>query len=138
MSHVEHEVPYHGTFKGYATGFVLSILLTAAPFALAMNGSLPRSMVMVGIFLAAAVQVVVHLHYFLHLDMSPRERDNVWSLAFTGLIMLIFIAGTVWIMINLRERMMVDSPAMSMPGMSMSAPSPMHGMAPPEPAMRKG
>lgn len=125
MSHAaEHEVPYHGTFKGYAIGFVLSIVLTAVPFALVMNGSLPRSTIMVGIFLAALVQVFVHLHYFLHLDTSAKERDNVLSLAFTGLIMLIFVAGTVWIMVNLRERMVDDSPTMAMPGMSMSAPLP--------------
>lgn len=125
MSHAELDVPYHGTLKGYATGFILSVVLTAVPFALVMNGSLPRSTIMVGIFLAALVQVVVHLHYFLHLDTSARERDNVLSLLFTGLIMVIFIAGTIWIMVNLRERMADDSMTMpSMPGMSMSAPAP--------------
>ncbi len=123
MSHAAQEVPYHGTFKGYATGFVLSIILTAVPFGLVMNGSLPRTAIMVGIFLAALVQVGVHLHYFLHLDTSRGERGNVLSLLFTGLIMLIFIVGTVWIMYNLRVRMMDHGPAMSMPGMTMSAPA---------------
>jgi cytochrome o ubiquinol oxidase operon protein cyoD len=126
MSHAEYEVPYHGTFKGYAIGFLLSIILTAIPFALVMNGSLPTSTLMVGIFLAALVQVVVHLHYFLHLDTSVKERENVLSLLFTGFVMAIFIAGTVWIMYNLRIRMMDDSmgSTLSGPGMTMSTPAP--------------
>jgi len=126
MSHAEYEVPYHGTFKGYAIGFVLSVILTVIPFAMVMKGGMPSSTIMVGIFLAALVQVVVHLHYFLHLDASAKEREHVLSLLFTGFVMVIFIAGTIWIMYNLRIRMMDDSvgSTMSMPGMSMSAPVP--------------
>ena len=125
MDHAQHEVPYHGTFKGYMTGFVLSILLTALPFGLVMYGSLPQTAIIVGIFLAALVQVGVHLHYFLHLDGSGEERQKVSSLLFTGLVMAIFVFGSVWIMYNLRIRMMdhmVSPTGMSSPGMTMPMP----------------
>jgi len=109
MSHAHHEeVPYHGTFKGYVTGFVLAIILTVIPFAMVMKGGMPTSTILVGISLAAFVQVLVHLYYFLHLDASPEQRDNVQSFMFTGFVMVIFIVGTVWIMYNLRIRMMDD------------------------------
>lgn len=98
-------VPYHGTLKGYLTGFVLALILTAIPFGLVMAGTLPKSAVLLGIFIAAGVQILVHLHYFLHLDASSSERWNVMALLFTTLIMAIFVAGSIWIMYNLRIRM---------------------------------
>ncbi|MGA8181320.1 MAG: cytochrome o ubiquinol oxidase subunit IV [Desulfobacterales bacterium] len=96
-----------GTFKSYATGFILSILLTAIAFALAIQaGGLPRWTVLTGIFGAAILQMLVHLHYFLHLDTSSAARWNVLALVITLFIMILFIALTLWIMANLDYRMM--------------------------------
>lgn len=131
MSHAaEHAVPYHGTFKGYMTGFVLALILTVIPFGLVMAGKMSTTAIMVGIFLAAVVQVVVHLHYFLHLDTSVGERWNVMALLFTVLTVVILVGGSVWIMYNLRVRMMDTTPpaAMSTSGaMSMPMPAPEKG-----------
>jgi cytochrome o ubiquinol oxidase operon protein cyoD len=115
-------VPYHGTLKGYMTGFTMSLLLTAIPFGLVMAGTLPRSAILFGILLAAVVQIVVHLHYFLHLDTSSSERWNVMALLFTVLIMVILLAGSIWIMYNLRVRMMDTSPPAAMATSSMAMP----------------
>ena len=71
-----------------------------------MSGALSRSAVLVGIFGAAIVQILVHLHYFLHLDTSSAARWNVLALMFTVLIMILFVGGTLWIMYNLNYRMM--------------------------------
>jgi cytochrome o ubiquinol oxidase operon protein cyoD len=49
----------------------------------------------------------VHLHYFLHLDASRRERWNVLALIFTVLIAIIFVAGSLWVMSDLDYRMMM-------------------------------
>ena len=96
-----------GSFKSYTTGFTLSIALTAMAFALVMQGGgLPRWIVSLGIFGAAIVQILVHLHYFLHLDTSSSARWNVLALLFTLLIMIIFVGGTLWVMSNLDYRMM--------------------------------
>ena len=95
-----------GSFKSYATGFVLAIVLTVIPFALVMHGAMPRSVALFGIFGAAIVQILVHLHYFLHMDTSSTARWNVLALIFTLLIMTLFVGGTIWIMYNLYYRMM--------------------------------
>lgn len=95
-----------GSLRSYAAGFVLSVVLTAVAFALVMSGALPRSAILFGIFAAAIVQILVHLHYFLHLDSSSAARWNVLALLFAVLIMAIFVAGTIWIMFNLHSRMM--------------------------------
>ena len=66
-----------GSLKSYLTGFVLSLILTAIPFALVMSGTLSSSATLAGIFSAGLVQILVHLHYFLHLDTSSAARWNV-------------------------------------------------------------
>ena len=95
-----------GSLKSYLTGFVLSLILTAIPFALVMSGTLSSSAILAGIFSAGIVQILVHLHYFLHLDTSSEERWNVLAMIFTLLIMVLFVGGTLWIMFNLNYRMM--------------------------------
>ncbi len=95
-----------GSLKSYLTGFVLSLILTAIPFALVMSGTWSASAILAGIFSAGIVQILVHLHYFLHLDTSSAARWNVLAMMFTLLIMVLFVGGTLWIMFNLNYRMM--------------------------------
>ena len=95
-----------GSLKSYLTGFVLSLILTAMPFALVMRGTWSSAATLAGIFSAGMVQILVHLHYFLHLDTSSAARWNVLAIMFTLLIMALFVGGTLWIMSNLNYRMM--------------------------------
>jgi cytochrome o ubiquinol oxidase operon protein cyoD len=108
MGHAEIESTgaNKGSFRSYTTGFILAIVLTILAFALVMSGALPRSATLFGIFGAAIVQMLVHLHYFLHLDSSSAARWNVLAMLFTLLILIIFVGGTIWIMYNLNYRMM--------------------------------
>jgi len=95
-----------GSFASYASGFMLSVLLTAIPFALVMHSEMSRSVTLFVIFSAAILQILVHLHYFLHLDTSSSMHWNVLALLLTFLIMVLFVGGTIWIMYNLHYRMM--------------------------------
>ncbi len=97
-----------GSLGSYAAGFILSVVLTAAAFGLVMagRGVLPRWAIFSGIFAAAVVQMLAHLHYFLHLDTSSSSRWNLLALVLTVLIMFLFVGGTLWIMSNLNYRMM--------------------------------
>ncbi len=96
-----------GTLKSYATGFIFSLALTALAFGLVMTDALPRSEILFGIIGAAVVQIVVQMHYFLHLDASSSQRWNVMVLAYTVLIISVLVGGTLWIMYNMRDHMMV-------------------------------
>lgn len=95
-----------GSLKSYLTGFALSLILTAIPFAMVMSGTWSSPATLAGIFSAGIVQILVHLHYFLHLDTSSAARWNVLAMMFTLAIMVLFIGGTIWIMYNLYHRMM--------------------------------
>ena len=95
-----------GSLKSYLTGFILSLILTAIPFALVMKGAWSVSATLAVILIAGVAQILAHLHYFLHLDTSSAERWNVLALIFTILIMILFVGGSLWIMYDLNYRMM--------------------------------
>ncbi|HUX39038.1 MAG TPA: cytochrome o ubiquinol oxidase subunit IV [Rectinemataceae bacterium] len=90
----------------YMVGFGLAVLLTLLSFGLVVTGVLPKPWVIPVLSVAAFAQMLVHLHYFLHLDRSAGMRWNLVALAFTALLLFIFIMGTVWIMTTLNSRMM--------------------------------
>lgn len=95
-----------GTLKAYIIGLVLALILTAIPFVLVMARALSTLAAIVVICGAGVVQILVHLHYFLHLDTSSAARWNVLALIFTLMIMVLFVGGSLWIMQNLNYRMM--------------------------------
>ena len=106
QTHIDSTGAYRGSFKSYATGFIFSIVLTAIAFGLVMSGEASRKVMLWGICSAGIVQILVHLHYFLHLDVSSEKRWNSLALLFTFLIMTIFVGGTLWVMYTLNYRMM--------------------------------
>ena len=100
----------HGTFRSYMTGFVLSVILTAIPFWLVM-GDVLNDTLKTGIIIMAlaAVQIVVHMIYFLH--MSPKSEGgwNLLALLFTVMLVVIALSGSLWVMYHLNHNMMPDS-----------------------------
>jgi cytochrome o ubiquinol oxidase operon protein cyoD len=110
MSQAPTEAPNEtrGSLASYLTGFILAGLFTAGAFLLVIKGgALPKWAILAAIYCAAVAQILVHLHYFLHLDASRRERWNVLALIFTVLIAIIFVAGSLWVMSDLDYRMMM-------------------------------
>lgn len=107
--HDDHheDVGYHATVGGYAIGFVLSVILTAIPFWLVMNKVIASPAVTAAVILGfAAVQVVVHVVYFLHLDAKSEQGWNMLATIFTVVLLVILIAGSIWVMHNMNAHMM--------------------------------
>ncbi|MFC0877395.1 cytochrome o ubiquinol oxidase subunit IV [Saccharicrinis sp. FJH2] len=92
--------------KKYILGFILAFLLTGTSFLLAATGMVSKQIIIAGILIAAVAQMLVHLHFFLHLDTSSGARWNVYSLLFAFLLIAFFIGGTIWVMFTLNQRMM--------------------------------
>jgi len=114
----------HGSLKGYVTGFVLSVVLTAIPFWLVMGKVFDRPGATATVLLGfAAVQIVVHMVYFLHMNAKSEGGWTLLALIFTLVLVVIALSGSLWVMYHLNENMM---PA-SMPGGPMGQPD-MHHM----------
>jgi len=106
-----HSHSSHGTMGKLMTGFGLSALLTIVPFAIVMGEfDLSREWAIGLIMGLGAVQIIVHLVYFLHLNSS---NEGGWTLAATilaAVILLIVLAGSLWVMHNMNANMMPMSP----------------------------
>ena len=103
----------HGTFKSYMTGFVLSVILTAIPFWLVMGDVLQDTLWTSIIIMAfAAVQIVVHMIYFLHMNTKSEGGWTIMALIFTIIIVAIALSGSLWVMYHLNTNMMPMSPEM--------------------------
>ena len=101
----------HATLKGYLTGFGLSVVLTAIPFWIVMTHAIegPGTTAIV-VLLFAAVQIVVHMVYFLHMDARSQGGWNLLALIFTLVLVVITLSGSLWVMYHLNENMMPVSP----------------------------
>ena len=97
----------HGSFKGYMTGFVLSAILTAIPFWLVMGDVLPSHLATALIIMAfAMVQMVVHMVFFLHMHPKSEGGWTMMALAFTLILVVITMTGSMWVMYHLNSNMM--------------------------------
>jgi cytochrome o ubiquinol oxidase operon protein cyoD len=116
--HAHDDIGYHATVKGYVVGFVLSVILTAIPFWLVMGKVLPSSNVTAYVVLGfAAVQMVVHMVYFLHMNAKVEGGWSLLALIFTGALVLILLSGSVWVMYHLNDNMMPKAGAHTMADM---------------------
>ena len=97
----------HGTFKSYMTGFVLAVILTAIPFWLVMGKVFDKSSVTAMVILGfAAVQIVVHMVYFLHMNAKSEGGWTMLALIFTLVLVVITLSGSMWVMYHLNTNMM--------------------------------
>jgi cytochrome o ubiquinol oxidase subunit IV len=103
MQTTDRPDPLH---QPYVTGFVFALVLTGIPFGLVVADLLPRFTTLVVIAILAVVQVVVHLRYFLHIDLKSTPRENLLALAFAAVLIFLMVGGTLWIMLDLDARMM--------------------------------
>ena len=111
----------HGSLKTYTIGFVLSVILTAIPFWLVMGNVFEKSSVTALVILGfAAVQIVVHMVYFLHMNTRAEGGWSLLALVFTLVLVVITLSGSIWVLYHLNSNMM--------PGMAPGGAHQMHQM----------
>ncbi|QJD82087.1 cytochrome o ubiquinol oxidase subunit IV [Cohnella herbarum] len=96
MTHSPEET--HGSFKAYTLGFVFSIVLTVIPIAIVMNGWLEGRANAIMLMVFAVLQLAIQLLFFMHLREEKKPRYNLISLVFGLVILLVIVAGSMWIM----------------------------------------
>jgi cytochrome o ubiquinol oxidase operon protein cyoD len=105
--HGHGEEAGHGSLKGYVTGFLLSVILTAIPFWLVIGDVIADSRVTAFVIMGfAMVQIVVHMVYFLHMNSRSEGGWTMLALIFTLVIVVITLAGSLWVMYHMNTNMM--------------------------------
>lgn len=108
MSEQHSTPPAHNrkTLGFYVTGFVLSLLFTIIAFALVGRDSLPAAYLYVIITVLAIAQLFAQSICFLRLNRSKEGMQDLMPFIFALLVVLVIVAGSVWIMWNLNYNMM--------------------------------
>lgn len=110
----------HYSLKDYTIGFVLAVILTVIPFWLVMGNVLEPGTTKFVILGFAAVQLIVHMVYFLHLNAKSEGGWNMMALLLTAILLVIVLSGSIWVMYHMNANMM--------PGMGDAAGMTGHGM----------
>ena len=97
----------HGSYASYIKGFVLSVILTAIPFGIVMSGGFEsRTLTAIVVVGFAAVQMIVHMVYFLHMNSQSEEGWIMLATIFTIIVVVIMLAGSLWVMFHMNTNMM--------------------------------
>lgn len=107
-SHDDHAAHAdHGSFGSYMKGFVLSVILTAIPFGIVMSGGFEsRTITALVVMAFAVIQILVHMVYFLHMTGKSEEGWTLLTTIFTIIVVVIMLAGSLWVMYHLNVNMM--------------------------------
>ena len=95
-------------FRSYIWGIALALVLTLVPFALVHWATMPGLSLLSVIGAFALLQMVVHFRFFLHLGFR-QKREDLQLLLFSTLLLVIMVAGTIWIMASLAMRMVLPA-----------------------------
>ena len=101
-------------FLVYTIGLLLAVALTATSFWVANTSLIWAPGVTAGLSVLAIAQMGVHLVFFLHITTGPDSTNNILALAFGVLIVLLIVAGSIVIMANLNENMLVPTDLMNL------------------------
>jgi len=104
-SHVDQSQG-HGSMRDYVIGFVASVVLTAIPFWLVMTDTFSTGITAAIIVGFAAVQMIVHMIYFLHMNGKVEGGWTMMALLFTLILVAIMLTGSLWVMYHLNANMM--------------------------------
>lgn len=94
------------SIHSYATGFLLSIILTLVPFYIVINHVASGWTLVITLLICAIAQLLVQLQFFIHLGHESGPRWNVLIFLFMALVLLIVVIGSLWIMKNLNYHTM--------------------------------
>ena len=98
----------------YTIGLALAVVLTGTSFWVANTSLLWAPGIPLGLAVLAIAQMGVHLVFFLHITTGPDNTNNVLALAFGVLIVIVVVAGSIWIMTNLNDNMMPSAEIMNL------------------------
>jgi cytochrome o ubiquinol oxidase subunit IV len=93
----------------YTIGLLVALILTATSFWVANTSLLWQGGVGLGLAVLAIAQMGIHLVFFLHITTGPDSTNNILALAFGLLIVFVVVAGSMWIMADMNQNMLMPS-----------------------------
>lgn len=98
---------WHGSLKAYVVGFISCLLLTSCSFLLVITKPFAVHIIVYIIVALALIQAIFQLLFFLHVGQEAKPKWETIVFAFMLLILLIISIGSLWIMHDLNDRVMM-------------------------------
>jgi len=97
----------YGSMQSYLTGLIFAAILSAAALGLTAVGGIGGVQTTALVLLAIAiVRIYVHACYFLRMKSSSEGGWTAITTAFTLIVVLIAMVGSIWIMLHQEINMM--------------------------------
>ncbi|MBA2727733.1 MAG: cytochrome o ubiquinol oxidase subunit IV [Parachlamydiaceae bacterium] len=106
LSEIKKE--WHGSLKAYVIGFIASLVLTGISFILVITKQLTGTALVYAIVALALIQAIFQLLFFMHLGQEAKPRWESIVFYFMVLVLLIIALGSLWIMNDLNDRVMLN------------------------------
>ncbi len=86
-------------------GYGLALLLTLLGFGLVVSHLLTGRQAFFTVLGLGLVQMVIHLRFFLHIDLTRSAQADLQLILFSTLIIALMVGGTLVVLFNLHGRM---------------------------------
>ena len=113
-----HHPPHHGNLSSYVRGFVASLVCSVIAFVLVEDHvasgheTFSHHFLIFTVLTLAIIQLGVQLVYFLHLGRESSPRWNLTIFAYAAVLLICLVGGSLWIMNNLNNNLMMSPPEM--------------------------
>lgn len=98
----------------YIVGFTSALLLSVVAYFVVVDKWFDGSVqTMAFLLLLAAVQLLIQLVCFLHLGIRGSSASRTLAIAYTLLMMMVIVVGSLWVVRNLDYRMGMHPEAMN-------------------------
>ncbi len=110
MNHTD----FNRLLNKYLLGFAVALILSILSYVVVTGEWLGNAVTTMAVLLfLATAQLVIQLVCFLHLGFEGRSRNRTYTIAFTVIMMLIIVIGSLWVMRNLDYHMGMSSEDMN-------------------------
>ena len=92
--------------RSLIVGYGVALLLTLAAFGLVASHVLTGREAFYTVLGLGLVQLLVHLRFFLHIDLKRSARADLQLIMFSTVIIALMVGGTLVVLFNLHGRMM--------------------------------
>ena len=94
--------------RTYVLGFIISVVLTLTAYAVSVYGIIPRALLVPVVLILACFQFIAQVLGFLHVSGARSSRNRLLALMYSLIMVLALVLGSMWIMANLKPRMMPE------------------------------
>lgn len=99
---------WHGSFKAYLIGFIISLVLTLLAFTFVYTEVFSGNTMLFILSGLGLIQAIFQVFYFLHLGKEEAPKWETMIFLFMVMVLLVIVLGSLWIMFDLDKRVMGD------------------------------